>query len=160
MTRAYGCHPDGRDDRDRNFMLSWFERPAAAWSVPSGPIDLFPWFPPVMYQGQIGSCTTHGVTTALRFNMIDNQLPDVPLSRAQLYYDAGMLEGNTADVGRQIRDVVKVAATQGVATTTTSGTRRRPTRSMRPPRHSRPSTTSAWTSRSRRCARPSLWAAR
>jgi hypothetical protein len=112
----YGCHPDGEDGRDRNFMLSWFQRrPAAAWFVPSGPIDLFPWFPPVMYQGPEGTCTVHGVTTALRFNLIDNNLPDVPLSRAQLYYDAGLLEGNTADVGRQIRDVVKVAATQGVA---------------------------------------------
>jgi hypothetical protein len=55
------------------------------------------------------------VTAAYRFNLLNNDLPDVPLSRSQLYFDSGVLEGNTGDVGRQIRDVVKSLATKGVA---------------------------------------------
>lgn len=116
MKRAYGHIPDFFDKRDLKFGLSWFKRVVPeAWVVPPGPINLFAQFPPIMDQGAVGLCTCCAVTAAMRYEMINNGRPDVPLSIAQLYYGAGELEGNVGDVGRQIRDVVKVAASTGVA---------------------------------------------
>lgn len=77
--------------------------------------DLTGAFPPPMNQGPYGTCTAHGVTAALRYNLINRDAPDVELSRAQLYWDSGVLEGDTSDVGRQIRDVIKAAASKGAA---------------------------------------------
>jgi C1A family cysteine protease len=74
-------------------------------------IDLSASLPPVLNQVSLGSCTAHGVTEALRYNMIDNGDPDVPLSRLQMYYDSRAMEGSIAsDAGAQIHDVIKVAA--------------------------------------------------
>lgn len=116
MKRAYGHIPDFLDKRDLKFGLSWFKRVVPeSWVVPPGPINLFAQFPPVMDQGAVGLCTCCAVTAAMRYEMINNGLPDIPLSIAQLYYGAGELEGDVADVGRQIRDVIKVAAATGVA---------------------------------------------
>ena len=106
----YGCIPDARDDRDRKFAL----QPPDDYVVPDEH-SLLDWFCPVMDQGATGTCTVHATTAAYRYNLLDNDLPDEPLSRAQLYWDAGVLENNTADVGRQIRDVVKAAAKTGIA---------------------------------------------
>jgi len=107
---AYGCKPDERDDRDHKFRAA----PPSGLVVPDT-IDLTAWNPPVMDQEAFGTCTVHAITAAWRYNRIDNDLPDVPLSRAQLYYDAGVIEGDTTDTGRQIRDVVKALATRGAA---------------------------------------------
>lgn len=111
--RGYGCIPDDFDARDRRFGVGE--------GVPDDLVitlehDLTPWFiKPVMDQGGYGTCTCHGAPAAWRYDRINNDLPDIPLSAAQLYEDAGLLEGDTSDVGRQIRDVVKCMATTGVA---------------------------------------------
>ena len=74
-------------------------------------IDLSASLPPVLDQISLGSCTAHGVTEALRFNMIDNGDEDIPLSRLQMYYDSRAMEGSIAsDSGAQIHDVIQVAA--------------------------------------------------
>lgn len=109
---SYGCIPDKPDDRDHKFKAA---APVVDDLVLPNAHDLTAMFPPVMDQGPYGSCTAHAVTAAYRYNLINNDLPDLPLSRAQLYWDSGILEGNTGDVGRQIRDVVKSLATKGVA---------------------------------------------
>lgn len=106
----YGCVPDARDDRDRKFSL----QPPDDYVVPDEH-SLLDWFCPVMDQGGTNSCTVHAVTAAYRYNLIDTDLADVPLSRAQLYWDAGVIEGDTSDNGRQLRDVVKAAAKTGMA---------------------------------------------
>ncbi len=63
----YGCRRDLRDARDHLMAL----RPVA---IPPK-VDLRPWCPPVMDQGDIGSCTAHGVTTAARFHIIKTRAP-------------------------------------------------------------------------------------
>jgi C1A family cysteine protease len=79
-------------------------------------VDLRQWCPPVMDQGQIGSCTAHGITALLRYDRIKNGLPDIPLSRLQLYYDERNLEGTVeVDAGAEIRDGIKVASSNGIA---------------------------------------------
>lgn len=106
----YGCLPDYPDDRDHKFSLS-----APGQLVTPLAHDLTGAFPPVMDQGPYSSCTAHSATAAYRYNLLNADRPDVVLSRAQLYWDSGLLENNTGDVGRQIRDVVKSMATKGVA---------------------------------------------
>lgn len=109
----YGCLRDTPDDRDHRFGLSAPGAPDQM-TVPLAH-DLTAAFPSVMNQGAYNSCTAHSATAAFRYNLLNSDLPDRPLSRAQLYWDSGVIEGNTGDVGRQIRDVVKSIATKGVA---------------------------------------------
>jgi len=80
-------------------------------------VDLRPDLPPVMDQGNLGTCVTHGVVQAMRYSMKKLGLPDVPLSRLQLYADARRLENTslTEDSGLEIRDAVKCAAKLGIA---------------------------------------------
>ncbi len=107
--RGYGCIRDAEDKRDYKFAA-----PVPSFVVPNAH-DLTPMFPPVMDQGPYGTCTAHGAIEAMRYIMRNTDQSDVELSRAQLYWDAGVIEGDTSDVGRQIRDVVKALATKGVA---------------------------------------------
>jgi C1A family cysteine protease len=69
-----------------------------------------------MDQGSLGSCTAHGITSALRFELLKRNEPDVPLSRLQLYYDERKAEGTIeSDAGAEIRDGIKCASKIGVA---------------------------------------------
>jgi len=107
--RGYGCVRDQDDPRDHLFS------PRQVPLIVPLSHDLTPWLPDAMDQGPYGTCTAHGVTAAIRYNLINSDLPDVVLSRSQPYWDAGVLEGNTGDCGRQIRDVIKAVATRGAA---------------------------------------------
>lgn len=106
----YGYRPDRPDIRDLTF------RPKVKKAELPPSVDLRKWCPPVMNQGELGSCTAHGITGALRFDLIKNGLKDVPLSRLQLYFDERSVEGTVkSDSGAEIRDGIKCAAQIGVA---------------------------------------------
>lgn len=100
-SRRYGCIPDHPDARDLMFVAP------PGLSLPDK-VDLSANMPPVMDQGQIGSCTGHGSTAAMRAAIIKAGRPDVPLSRLYAYYNGRAYEGTTGqDAGAMIRDVVK-----------------------------------------------------
>lgn len=103
----YGCRRDARDARDRLFAVG---------PDSTVPVDLRQWLPPVMNQGEIGSCTAHGVSAAARWHIIKRATTyDFPMSRLQLYYDSRFLENTEgSDSGAEIRDVVKTLADKGV----------------------------------------------
>jgi C1A family cysteine protease len=104
----YGCRRDTKDARDK--LLSTRKQ------KPPDSFDLRENCPPVMDQGQLGSCTAHGITSALRYLLLANGKPDVPLARLQLYYDERVVEGGVNDdTGAEIRDGIKCAAKIGVA---------------------------------------------
>ncbi len=104
----YGCRRDTKDARDHMFLPRAMRLPPA--------VDLRPQCPPVMDQGELGSCTAHGITGALRYEMRVRGADDVPLSRLQLYYDERAREGTVnSDAGAEIRDGIKCAAKIGVA---------------------------------------------
>jgi C1A family cysteine protease len=109
VKRGYGYIKDEPDERDHMMLAA-----PPSLVVPDAH-DLTAAFCPVMDQGQYGSCTAHGVTAAIRYNLINSDRGDIPLSRSQLYWDSGALEGNTGDVGRQIRDVIATVAAKGTA---------------------------------------------
>lgn len=107
--QRYGYCRDRLDRRD--VMFNHF----AVGAVPPA-VDLSHICPPVMNQGQLGSCTAHGITGVLRAAMIKAGHPDRELSRLQLYYDEREIEGSvSSDAGAEIRDGIKTAAAKGVA---------------------------------------------
>ncbi len=106
----YGHRSDTKDARD--FMFT----PSAVSDLPTL-VDLRADCPPVMDQGQLGSCTAHGIIGALRYLLVRSGGPrDHRLSRLQLYYDERVVEGSVSeDSGAEIRDGIKCAAKIGVA---------------------------------------------
>jgi C1A family cysteine protease len=103
----YGYRRDRYDARDRLFHSAAVRLPAA--------VDLRPHCPPVMDQGELGSCTAHGITGALRYELKLGGAADVALSRLQLYYDERSSEGTVRqDAGAEIRDGIKCAGKIGV----------------------------------------------
>jgi C1A family cysteine protease len=69
-----------------------------------------------MDQGDVGACSAHAITAALRFILIKQGKPDIALSRLQLYYDERVVEGTVAsDAGAELRNGLKCAAKLGVA---------------------------------------------
>src|SRR6266403_1508849 len=104
----FGCRRDIKDARDHMMLPKAIRIPAA--------VDLRAHCPPVMDQQSLGSCTAHGITGVLRYEMISKGMPDIPLSRLQLYYDERSMEGTVnSDAGAEIRDGIKSANKKGVA---------------------------------------------
>lgn len=107
----YGAKPDSLDQRDHDYT------PSAAELLNLPPsVDLRQHCPPVMDQLALGSCTTHGITAALRYALIKQGQADYPMARLQLYYDERGVEGTIpVDSGAEIRTGIKCAARIGVA---------------------------------------------
>lgn len=108
-TKWYGCRRDTRDARDdaRRFRVTHMQLPPV--------VGLMDRLPPVMNQGELGSCTANGITAALRFLLISTGKEDIALSRLQLYYDERYIEDTiNEDAGAEIRDGIKSAFKLGV----------------------------------------------
>ena len=71
--------------------------------------------PPVLDQGQLGSCTANGIANSLVFcEMKENIDNNKPRSRLFIYYNERDMEGEiNSDAGGQIRDGVKSVNTVG-----------------------------------------------
>lgn len=69
---------------------------------------------PVWDQGELGSCTAHGVGACVVYNMYkQKEKPWMP-SRLFVYYNSRALEGNPGeDAGAEIKDVIKTVAKEG-----------------------------------------------
>lgn len=111
ITKRYGCRRDVRDARDFEFKLK-VGRAAVLPPV----VDLRKWCPPIMDQGDLGSCTANAITGVLRWHVIKaGGKADAPLSRLQLYYDERVIEKSISeDAGAELRDGIKVARDVGV----------------------------------------------
>lgn len=103
---AYGWKPDSVDGRDHLFSV--VHHPHIA-ELPSS-VDLSGKMPAVFDQGELGSCTANAILAAFGFIH-----PGFTGSRLALYYDERNIEGTVNDdAGAEIRDGIKVMATQGV----------------------------------------------
>lgn len=106
--KHYGWRPDLPDQRDYIFALP------AAITLPSA-VDLRPQCPPVLNQGQLGSCTANAIASAYEFDQMKQKVaaPFVP-SRLFIYYNERVIEGTVShDSGATIRDSVKAVAHYG-----------------------------------------------
>jgi len=79
-------------------------------------VDLRPHCPPVLNQGQLGSCTANAIANAHRFDQIKQGIADHFLpSRLFIYYNERVMEESiNSDSGAMIRDGIKSIGKQGV----------------------------------------------
>ncbi|HUK39551.1 MAG TPA: C1 family peptidase [Candidatus Acidoferrales bacterium] len=109
--KRYGWVPDLPDHRDHMYAA-----PLGIVTALPAKVDLRPKCPPVVDQGQLGSCTANAIGNAHRFSQMkqsgaNNFMP----SRLFIYYNERSMEGTVnEDAGAQIRDGVKSISKQGV----------------------------------------------
>lgn len=111
MKRKYGWKPQLPDQRDYQFRAFLSD---GTMLPPS--IDLRPNCPPVLDQGQLGSCTANAIANAHHFDQLKQKDADAfAPSRLFVYYNERAAEGTiNSDAGAAIRDGIKSIATQGV----------------------------------------------
>lgn len=113
-TNKYGWQPQHPDIRDLKYSIA---KPSSE-IAPKLPVkvDLRSKLPACWDQGRIGSCTAHGIAAALVFDeQFQNESFIMP-SRLFIYYNERKVEGTiSVDNGAQIRDGIKVVASQGFA---------------------------------------------
>ena len=107
----YGWTPDLPDHRDHVYAA-----PRALVTALPPKVDLRPHCPPVVDQGQLGSCTANAIGNAHRFGQKKQKAKaDFLPSRLFIYYNERSMEGTVAsDAGAQIRDGIKSIAKKGV----------------------------------------------
>jgi C1A family cysteine protease len=111
QVERYGWIPDLPDGRDRLYSAPL---PTLMALPPSA--DLRPQCPPVLDQGQLGSCTANAIANAHLFDQLKEEAasPFVP-SRLFVYYNERAIEHSVGrDAGAMLRDGIKSIAQQGV----------------------------------------------
>lgn len=109
--KRYGWIPDLPDVRDHMYSA-----PRPTLEALPAKVDLRSACPPVLDQGQLGSCTANAIATAHRFDQMKQQAlsPFAP-SRLFIYYNERVIEHTVSDdSGAMIRDGIKTIAQQGV----------------------------------------------
>lgn len=98
----YGWKKQPYDNRDYKLSVA---RPVGG--TPSA-VDLTPNMPPIWDQGDLGSCTAHGIGRCYQYAENKAGLPSMTPSRLFLYYNERRLEGTISDdAGAIIRDGIK-----------------------------------------------------
>ena len=112
LVRSYGFLPSLPDFRDWLFAETNLAKNTT--EVPAS-VDLRSLCSPVEDQGQLGSCTSHGLAGAVQFLEVkDKDKVYADLSRLFIYYNERMIEGTTkTDSGAQIKDGIKSLVTYG-----------------------------------------------
>jgi C1A family cysteine protease len=108
--KQYGWIPDLPDARDHMYAAP----PQVLATLPPK-VDLRPQCPPVLDQGQLGSCTANAIANAHLFEQRKQKAkqPFLP-SRLFIYYNERVMEGSVQiDSGAMIRDGIKSIAKQG-----------------------------------------------
>ncbi|MFD0697762.1 C1 family peptidase [Paenibacillus sp. GCM10027628] len=110
--RKYPLKREKRDLRDYHFMSSSFKSPD---ELPKK-VDLRSTMPPIVNQGELGSCTANAIASGLReYLLIQGHEKWTALSRLFLYWHERQLEGHIEeDSGAYIRDGMKVLQKIGV----------------------------------------------
>lgn len=111
--RWYGWRRSLPDIRDRRYrMPQRFQLISEVPPVADNRLII----PPTLDQGPLGSCVPHGTICAIRSRLIFNKIPDLNLSRLQLYFDGRTAEGDVGeDAGMEVRTAFKCIGKIGVA---------------------------------------------
>jgi C1A family cysteine protease len=110
----HGWKKQTPDLRDAKYSVSKPETEKVNLLPPS--VDLRSKLPPAWDQGQIGSCTAHGIGAALVFDENFQKETFIMPSRLFIYWNERNAEGSVnEDAGAVIRDGIKVVAKIGFA---------------------------------------------
>ena len=110
----HGWKKQANDERD--FKYSVCRSPTEAVSLIPRSVDLRSKLPPAWDQGQIGSCTAHGIAAALVFDENFQNESFIMPSRLFIYWNERDAEGTVSeDAGAMIRDGIKAVAKVGFA---------------------------------------------
>ena len=106
----YGWTPDLPDRRDKMYSA-----PMRVLGALPPSVDLRGGCPPVVDQGELGSCTANAIAGALEFNQMKEKLADVfAPSRLFIYYNERVIEHTVnEDSGAMIRDGIKSVSKDG-----------------------------------------------
>jgi C1A family cysteine protease len=116
--QGYGWRRDLPDPRDRIYTPPKGTIVAGAGALP-GTVDLSEHMPPIYDQGQLGSCTANGIARCLEYEALRQSEHAVTPSRLFIYYGEREIEGSVQwDAGAEIRDGIKVVASQGAPSET------------------------------------------
>ena len=108
--KGYGWTPDLPDHRD--YLYGALRKPPT--KLPPS-VDLRSHCPPVVDQGQLGSCTGNSLAGAVAFLEIKDGVKFNPVSRLFIYYNERVIEHTVKqDAGAMIRDGIKSLSKQGV----------------------------------------------
>ena len=93
-----------------------YAAPPAVLAVLPSKVDLRSKCPPVLDQGELGSCTANAIANAHRFDQMKEVSAKAFLpARLFIYYNERAMEGTIdSDAGAMIRDGIKSIAKQGV----------------------------------------------
>jgi C1A family cysteine protease len=110
QNKRFGWIPDLPDHRDHVYSA-----PLMIVTALPPKADLRPKCPPVVDQGQLGSCTANAIGNAHLFGQMKQGQPGPFLpSRLFIYYNERVMEGTVnSDAGAMIRDGIKSVANQG-----------------------------------------------
>jgi len=106
--KKYGWKPDKADMRDRNFIASIKSKLSRIFTLKDK-------MPPILDQGELGSCTANGIANALLYCELREVINDSkPRSRLFIYYNERAKEGTIdVDSGAAIRDGIKCVSSIG-----------------------------------------------
>jgi len=109
QTPKYNWRPDKPDARDHIFEQLNTIPPTLPTSI-----DLRPHCPPIVDQGQIGSCTGNAIASIVEYYDNTHNKAGVIVSRLFIYYQERVYEGTTYyDAGAYIRDGIKACNQYG-----------------------------------------------
>jgi C1A family cysteine protease len=111
QTKRFGWIPDIPDARDHLYSA-----PLRVLEELPSSVDLRSLCPPVLDQGQLGSCTANAIASAHRFDQMKQGAVQVfAPSRLFIYYNERVMEHTMSeDSGAMIRDGIKSIASDGV----------------------------------------------
>ena len=112
--RVYGCIPTSLVNREKFRVF----RGVSELSLPED-LDMRPLQPPVVDQGQLGSCTGNGIAEELEAQALAQNEKLTMRSRLFIYYNERVMEGTVnQDSGAQIADGITCVQNQGVCSET------------------------------------------
>ena len=113
--QKFGWVPDLPDHRDHLYAA-----PQPVLAVLPAKVDLRKKCPPVLNQGQLGSCTANAIANAHLFGQMKQKAKNTfHPSRLFIYYNERAMEGTiNSDAGAMIRDGIKSVANLGVCSET------------------------------------------